>query len=531
MIIDLALSDSDAAAGVDVCVIGAGIAGLVLASTLRSRGIQVAVLESGPATLQEVDHPLNRVVSVSTPYNGGNGSRARCLGGTSRLWGGALIPFLEEDLEERPYLDLPSWPVSFSELKPFLDQAEKLFRVDEGPFDGAFVEHYRLQARIPAQDPDFLPRFAKWPTFKRRNVASLLGDRLKNDGGLSVWVNATATDFERDTSSGRLHKVEARAPNGRKLSVNAQRFVVCAGAIETTRLLLLMDRRHDGSIFAGCDALGRYFHDHVSLPAARMPARQTQELNRMAGFRFVGNTMRSLRFELSPAAQREEGVASAFAHISFMSEEASAFDSLRQSLRTLQKDGRFDPADAVEILRDVPYLVKAGYWRFIHRQLLWPSPSRYELHVVAEQLPKRSNQIALASETDAFGCELAAIDWRVEGPELETIRRFAKRFECFWQRHRLDGIAGLDWLIDHKAGTDAGMKTAGNIYHPGGTTRMGRDARTAVTDANLRTFAISNLWLASSSVFPTGASANPTFMILGFALRLAAHLATPMCGV
>ena len=53
---------------------------------------------------------------------------------------------------------------------------------------------------------------------------------------------------------------------------------------------------------------------------------------------------------------------------------------------------------------------------------------------------------------------------------------------------------------------------------------MGSDGRSAVVDQNLRTFAISNLWISSTSVFPSGASANPTLMLMLFSMRLADHL-------
>jgi choline dehydrogenase-like flavoprotein len=69
------------------------------------------------------------------------------------------------------------------------------------------------------------------------------------------------------------------------------------------------------------------------------------------------------------------------------------------------------------------------------------------------------------------------------------------------------------------------LSRGSDIFHPGGSTRMGRNPRTAVVDENLRTFAIKNLWVASTSVFPSGASANPTFMLILMTLRLADHLA------
>ena len=172
-------------------------------------------------------------------------------------------------------------------------------------------------------DQDFIARFAKWPTFKRRNVANLLKDRIDGETGIDVWINATASSFDLDREGGALRSVTARHANGRALTVNVSQIVLCAGAIETTRLLLLIDAQHGNRPFANCDALGRYFHDHISAPAAKMHARDARKLNRLAGFRFAGSTMRSLRFELSPVAQRRDSSPSAFGHISFETEGTS----------------------------------------------------------------------------------------------------------------------------------------------------------------------------------------------------------------
>jgi choline dehydrogenase-like flavoprotein len=57
-----------------------------------------------------------------------------------------------------------------------------------------------------------------------------------------------------------------------------------------------------------------------------------------------------------------------------------------------------------------------------------------------------------------------------------------------------------------------------------GTTRMHADPRQGVVDADCRVHGVGNLFVAGSSVFPTGGSANPTLTIIALALRLADHL-------
>jgi choline dehydrogenase-like flavoprotein len=522
MIFDLADADSSAMAGTgpivtDVLIIGAGIAGLLLAAKLRDQKIRVVVLESGGRDQTEDEHPLNRIVHLGSIYRGAMHGRFRCLGGTSTRWGGALIPFLPQDLVARPHLGIPAWPLPMSELEPHVAEIEKLFGLDDGPYDEAFD----AGRDVPRADPDLLPRFAKWPTFSNRNVATLLKSRLERDAGFKVWINATATAFRLDEASGKLNGVTASHSSGRALTFEAQEVVVCAGAIESTRLLLILDRQSGSRVFRDCAALGRYFHDHVSMAVADLEAIDARGLNRLAGFRFVGKTMRSLRFELSPRAQAREGSGSVFGHISFAPEGKSGFDAIREVLRSLQRSGRIDRNATIGLLRDLPYLARAAYWRFVHRQLLWPQPARYELHAVVEQLPLATNRIALTSECDGLGCPLASIDWRIADAEYHAMRSFSRRFDAYWERHGLGRIARLRWRMELAGGSAAQSDGGGDVYHPGGTTRMGCDRTSAVVDHNLRTFAVPNLWVASTSTFPSGASANPTMMLMLFTMRLA----------
>jgi len=57
-----------------------------------------------------------------------------------------------------------------------------------------------------------------------------------------------------------------------------------------------------------------------------------------------------------------------------------------------------------------------------------------------------------------------------------------------------------------------------------GGTRMHGDPRQGVVDADARVHGIANLYVAGSSLFPTGGAANPTFTLVALALRLADHL-------
>jgi choline dehydrogenase-like flavoprotein len=524
MIRDLTTDPPSQDLNCDVAIIGAGVAGLVLADRLRRGGRRVVILESGGRDQTGDAHPLNEVEQLGAPYRGASEGRFRCLGGTSTRWGGALIPFLAEDLDERAALGLPAWPVDMAAVESHLPEIERLFGLGSGPYDGATLLGRDVGAfgELCADD-DFTVRFAKWPRFERRNLATLFKSSLKHDPELEVWLNATATEFELDEASGRILSVTARSLGGQRLRVLAPHYVICAGAIESTRLLLLIDSLNGGRVFAGCESLGLYFHDHLSAPMASIEATDPTALNRLAGIRFDQNGMRSLRFELSPSAQQSERTGGGFAHISSAPLKPSGFDALRRFLRSIQR-GRPAVGALGGAILDAPYLLRAALWRYGRGQLYWPQPARYELHIVAEQLPDRRNRISLSSKLDPFGIPLAAIDWRARPSEVVTFNALTRRFDSFWRRLGLTRIGRLNWFAPPGALALDGLAHAGDVYHPGGSTRMGSDPRTSVVTADLTVHAIPNLSVLSTSAFPSGTSANPTLTLMLFALRLAYKL-------
>jgi choline dehydrogenase-like flavoprotein len=519
MILDLSIA-SGFLEGItsDVVIVGAGIAGLTLATRLRRQGLTVTVLESGERKQSREHNPLNETIQLGDPYAGATFGRFRSLGGTSTRWGGALIPMTPHDFLDRSYAGFPGFPVGADTLSSYLRNAEEQFRVDHGSYGEEFVRESGSDGLVPTGDPDFCARFAKWPPFKRRNIAKLFAHEIETDRNLRVVVNATVTGFVADGAGSRLKLAVARHISGRTVTAAGKYFVICAGAIESTRLLLLLDRDHNHRIFKDCDAIGRYFYDHISAPLAHIRARDVTKLNQIAGFRFVGNTMRSLRFELSSTAQRRAQVGGAFGHISFRSARKSGFDALRTLMRSQQRGASMHPWELLRVFGDLPYIVRLAAWRVMYRQLLWPDPATYEFHVVAEQRPRRDSFIGLGDKTDIFGMPLATISWRIASEDHNTFVVVRRLFDRFWERHGLKSVGELIWLQqdDFRGQTD--------VFHPGGSSRMGTDRRTAVVDRDLKVFGVDNLWTASTATFPSGGSANPTLTLILFALRLADHL-------
>lgn len=489
---------------VDVIVIGGGTVGLPFAQGLAEQGLRVVCLESGGLKQHEETHPLNTVIYKKSYYAGADHGRFRALGGTSSRWGGALIPFQAADL--RPEI----WPVTMADLEPFVPHVERLFGLDAGPYeDLAFP--FELS-------PNHVNRLAKWPSFARRNVASLMGARVRRDDRISVWLNATVVAIHAK-GPGEPVTVTAKTCAGDRIVVTAPRLVIAAGAIETTRLALLLDRMTDGAIMRTSPALGRYFADHLSVGVAEIDCTDPFELNTLIGFRFgKGGAMRNIRFELAPRARARDTLPPGFAHIGFESDEPGGFDALRAVFRSLQNRRVPSLRTLAQLARQMPWLTRAVWWRFVHRRLLFPADCRLIVHIVAEQEARSENCIKLStSQCDQLGVPLAEVSWNVDHADRSNVEGLAALFESTWNT---TGFATLGrWRGYDSEGISRNLHNSAGIYHPTGSTRMARSASEGVVDAQLRIFALPQVRLLATSVLPTGGGANPTMMLMLLAMR------------
>jgi choline dehydrogenase-like flavoprotein len=496
----------------EVLVIGGGIAGLLAATRLSRAGRRVVVAESGGLTQLRETHPLNEVEQLGDVYAGAENGRFRCLGGTSTRWGGAMLPFQPTDLTLNPSGWTVEWPIALDALTRYQSDIERLFALGDGPYDFPEI--------MPGP---FLARRAKWPAFRLRNVATLLEADIRSQTGPEVWLNATATHFSFDPA-GRLASVKMRSENGGVLSVTAREIVIAAGAIESTRLLLLADRQHDYRIFEPGGVLGRYFYDHLSIPTAKLADVRRKTLNRLIGFSFEGAVMRNLRFEPSAELRAAQNITAGFVHISFATDKPSGFDALRDVYRKLQRRESPGLSDIAALAGAAPWQTRAAWWRFVEKRLLFPDGADFHVHIVTGQEPRADNRISLSSQrVDPFGCPLATIDWRVHDNDAANVLATTEAFMAAWSA----GVLTRSGRIELNLPKDLKGRLAGSggVYHPGGSVRMGADATRGVVDADLRTFRVPNVSVLSTATFPTGGGANPTMMLMMAALRAADRIA------
>jgi hypothetical protein len=444
----------------DVCVIGAGPAGIALSEMLVGAGLQVVQIESGGLQPDPSAERLNRGAAHGPIIKGYwrylMDGRRRGVGGSASIWGpGICIPFSPIDFAPRAWVDATGWPFGRDELAPFEREAAEFFGFEpfEAPEpDGNLV---RLRYRNP---PDPQP----W-----RRVFH----RLADEPNFRAELGCTALEFS--TSGDRIESVRGGRFDGSEVEISAGTFVLAAGGVENARFLLLNEH-----VLPTLSAMaGRCFMEHPHALAARIQLPNAPELDGVFG----GGTEREL-FALRDAAQEEEGLLLASVEV-----------------RPHRKE-RPGPGE----------------------------PMGCDLYVRSEQAPYLESSVSLgASQRDHFGLRPVLLNWRLQPIDWHSVVRTAE-LVAMELGHRYDTRAELvitdemRWPGMPASPTSPGNATWGN--HHMGTTRMADSPQDGVVDRDCRVHGIENLYVAGSSVFPTGSCANPTFMIITLTKRLGAHL-------
>ena len=504
----------------DVCVIGAGPVGLNMVRALADKRRSVTFLERGSAhAICQAD--FDETVFDRRLYRGATTGRAFGAGGTSALWGGQLLPVREVDLHERTQIAAPAWPVSHAELDVHFAALESWLQVMPGSYALPFAAEQR-HALADLRWAEWEPRFSKWIPFGRRNIYGAFESALATSPLLRGFLNARAHGWTLRQVADRQRVTEllARSANGHTVRVRAQAYVICAGALESTRCVLELNEAAGGLGNGVDDLAGRFLHDHLSVRLARIKILNRARFQSLFAPIFVDKTMRSVRMELSSDFLSQERLPALYAHFTAETAEGSGFALLRDVFRGIQR-GRLDAVfgAARRIPWALPSIAEILFDRFVHRRLSFPRDAEVFLHCDFEQAPLRENRIYLG-EIGTDGHRKLHVDWDVSSDAARVATAVQTAFRKLWAENNLDDVAQLEF-VDLE--TEAALATTNlyDIYHPAGTTRMSSSPSTGVVDPDLLVYGTTNAYVVGSAVFPSMGAANPTFTAMALALRLA----------
>lgn len=511
----------------DVCIIGSGAAGITLAREFAGTRTSVIILEGGGPQAEAASQDIYRSSVVGLKHNGIQDGRARVLGGSTTLWAGQALPLFPLDFEERDWVPYSGWPIGLSTLAPYYCRAEQVMQlphVTNDPETWPFP-----QIPPPRYDPNlletFFSQFTSTPNFIQKYRAE-----LAEAPNIQLITHANAVALEANQQANSLRQVQVRSFHEREFSVSARFFIVCVGGIESARLLLLSNSVERDGIGNSRDVVGRFFQDHPGLAVPitalnRSRFRQLYDSVRIDGVRY------SVKLSASPELQRREKILHMGNEVFYPVAEDDPIEAAKGVLKTIRGRGTSGSLmpNLGRVLQQPHKVFRATYRYYTQGTPTSVGNSRPHLGGGGEQQPNPISRVILGTERDALGMPRAVLDWRLTPNDTRSFDIYTRTVDAEWKRLE---IATLDLDKVELKGRENGEHGGfGDGNHHMGTTRMGRDRKTSVVDTSCRVHGYDNLYIGSSSVFPTGGFSNPTLTIIALSIRIADEIKQSLAGL
>lgn len=548
MIVDTRTFATGEAIHADLVIVGSGPAGLAMAHELDGRNIKVAVLETGGLAM---DAGLNAVSDLDTASRYGGETRienTRRVGGNANVWsinptGRArsvrMVPFEPADFAKRPWMDHSGWPISHADYMTFIARAQAVLDLPDKSFaarDWATNE----APPLPMGSAEIETRMFQFPD--GQGLVDRGRKLLETSQNITLYTYANAVELLTSAGGDRIEAIRCQSEPGKDVKFTGARFVLACNGLGVPQLMLASTANTPNGVGNAEDNVGRFFMDHPLIDGGDfVPAnRKTFDDVALYDLRDEGGAPAMGFLSPSNKAVQERDIAN-LNMIMFPVEagyrknrhltdrQALGFysavrirDAIRCGYRPLVRDLASVAIGADGVVKHMldqkrhpKFNLARGGWSKLDNRA-----SRFDLFEVlhvAEQTPHRDNRVMLGTEKDRFGARRIKIDWTWRQQDTDAIVRAQDFMAAELKR------AGIgEWRILRDKGEPV-LKSA-STGHFMGATRMSRDPKGGVVDTNCRVHGTQNLFVASSSVFPTGGYANPTLSIMALAIRLAEYL-------
>ncbi len=511
----------------DICVVGAGAAGITMTKLLGGSSLKICLLESGGLEYEDDTQQLYDGESTGMPWYDARSyeshedqeasellfSRLRFFGGTTNHWGGGCQQLDETDFRQRDWIPYSGWPIDKVELLPFYARARQLLQLTPDPsagperfqgaipFDRNFFSYYRSALALPEEPTRFGPAY-------RSDI-----ERAKN---VTALLHANLVEFKVNEMASNVSHAEFRSLEGKRGTVRARAYVLACGGIENARLLLLSNSVAAGGLGNKNDLVGRFFMDHPRGVCGAIAINESERLMSAASLKFgeirIGEPLQRRERILQGRTRlidREDGI---------IPDGILAARELKEALSNRTMPDHL--ADIISRIASDLDDVGPGIYRKLTGQNVMAA-HHFDVECAFEQAPNPKSRITLGDSVDALGQRKVQLDWQLTELDRLTYRTMALRFAEEIGRLNFGRMRLAPWL---DADSISSTPQVGGASHHMGTTRMADDPKSGVVDRNGLVHGMKNLFVAGSSCFPTSSWALPTWTIVAMAIRLQDHL-------
>lgn len=506
----------------DVCIIGAGAAGITLAREFAQAPFKVAIMESGGMQMDRTTQKLEKVVNVGRSYPKLQRLRPRFFGGATGLWGGHIVPLRAVNFEKQDWMPYSGWPFGLEELVPYYERAATLLKLRDYHFRDTPAQLAQQAGQYlfpfdPGQVETVSSRYVSPVWNKAPSIGELLHDEVKDLPNVDFYLYANIMSLNAAKDGSHLTHVEGGTLSGNRFRVQAKQFILATGGIENARVLLYSNDVFSSGLGNQHDLVGRFFMEHITyLNGAIIPNKPHKPLTIYGGVADIGGAYARCHIAIPEALVRQRKIPDFRSEIILSDKpELNAMERVLDTIHHWALDFHILDSRIIRMLR--PYMKWDTNLAIASRKA--PEEVVYRLSNYTEQVPNPDSRITLATKRDMLGLPMAKVDWRLCDLDRHGIRIAHGIISREVER---SGFGHMQvQLPETEDEILAGAK--GGAHHMG-TTRMSENPREGVVDANARVHGLPNLYIAGASVFPTGGYANPTFTILALTIRLADHL-------
>ena len=537
MFVDARELPNDAALEAEICIIGAGAAGMSIARELRDQPFKTVILESGGLDLDLANQMLYAGTNSGLPYTDLHTIRSRYFGGSTNCWGGWCRPLDPIDFEKRDWVPYSGWPFGRQDLEPFYDRANEVCNIGPNNFDLDYWSDTISRLKLDIIDMPAkrvvtqISQLSRQPRF---GVAHR--DDIEKASNVHAYLNANVLEIGLSHDAASVTRVRAGTFAGNEFSVSAKLFVLASGGLENPRMLLVSNQVETTGLGNGNDLVGRFFMEHPRVNSGQVALSESGKTTNLYDVQYTYfHSPIAANLALSEKTQREEKTLNYKTWIltQYKGETSKGGEALKNLYRAYCKvvlpDHFIDTSPAFwagnigAALVDFPNTLSTVIGR------LTKSPRMIEARQMAhlcEPVPDPESRVTLGPERDRLGLNRIHLDWRLSQMEKRTMRRGQ---EIIGEELEQSGRGRVNGEVFDDS-TSEWPPTLQWGWHHMGTTRMHVDPKQGVVDENCRVHGKSNLFIGGSSVFPTGGSDLPTLTIVALALRLADHLKRQLLG-
>jgi hypothetical protein len=536
----------------DLCIVGSGPAGIITAiEYARSNPDKnVLLIEYGEKGKRSKNNNLDDTIINNNPINHHNpyDCTNKGFGGTSATWGGRCVMYDEIDFMQRSVLEGEcTWDLDlFKELKVFLPKTAEYFECGSPLFDLNESPDFK---NSPISE-NFKEGIVTDSIVERYSMPTRFGTRFAKDiselSNIIVIEGYEARDFEAPDDNGNVTSLTIRRVSDLEISsIKAKFFVLAAGTQESTRILL-RNKHLFNLLKEPPRALGKYYQGHLSGKIASVHFTGDPKKTDYGFLKDKDGIYIRRRFQFSKDLLLEKNLLNTAIFLDnplyYDPKHRSGAMSLMYLIMLLPIIGKklAPPAIAHSITKGKVIGIRKHIWNiikdlpgsiitpgniFIKRYLmkrklpgvfLYSSTNYYALHFHTEQIPFAENRMELESDGETL-----KIYYRLTDIDIDSV---IKSHEVLDNWLRETGAGRLDYWYKHEMLPKKINEMSCDGIHQSGTTRIADNSDEGVVDRNLKLWGTKNIYVCSSSVFPTSSQANPTFFLGAFAVRLANYL-------